>query len=297
MDSLIETLLYNPTIRKFIIASIGILLIIGLLKIIKKNLFNYVKTESWYMTNKVINVIGYILVLFLLGVVFNDRLGGITVTLGFAGAGIAFALREVITSVAGWVGILFAGFYKTGDRVQLGGIKGDVIDIGILRTTVMEIGEWVDADLYNGRIVRIANSFVFSEPVFNYSADFPFLWDEIKVPIRYGSNYEMTKNILEKAAKNIVGNYTEKAQEEWDKMVKKYILENQSIHSIVTVEATDNWIEYTLRYVVDYKKRREVKNELFTSILKDIDNTNGVIQFASTTIEIRNDTNIDSSRY
>ena len=107
----------------------------------------------------------------------------------------------------------------------------------------------------------------------------------------------MTKNILEKAAKNIVGNYTEKAQEEWDKMVKKYILENQSIHSIVTVEATDNWIEYTLRYVVDYKKRREVKNELVTSILKDIDNTNGVIQFASTTIEIRNDTNIDSSRY
>ncbi len=297
MDNLIETLLYNPTIRKFIIAFIGIVLIIGLLKIIKKNLFNYVKTESWYMTNKVINVIGYILVLFLLGVVFNDRLGGITVTLGFAGAGIAFALREVITSVAGWVGILFAGFYKTGDRVQLGGIKGDVIDVGILRTTVMEIGEWVDADLYNGRIVRIANSFVFSEPVFNYSADFPFLWDEIKIPIRYGSNYEMTKNILEKAAKNVVGNYTEKAQMEWDKMVKKFILENQSIHSIVTVETTDNWIEYTLRYVVDYKKRREVKNELFTRILKDIDNTNGVIQFASTTIEIKNDTNIDPYRY
>ena len=160
MDNFIDTLLYNPTVRKFLITFIGIIIIVGLLKIVKKALSKYVKTESWYMTNKVINFIGYILVLFLLGIIFNDRLGGITVTLGLAGAGIAFALREVITSVAGWLGILFADFYKTGDRVQLGGIKGDVIDVGILRTTIMEVGEWVDADLYNGRIVRDRKSVV-----------------------------------------------------------------------------------------------------------------------------------------
>lgn len=287
MDNLMETLFNDPLIRKFVIAFIGIIIIIGFLKVLKKNLFKYVKSENWYMTSKVINFTGYILVLFLLGIVFNDRLGGITVTLGVAGAGIAFALREVITSFAGWLGILFGGFYKTGDRVQLGGIKGDVIDVGILRTTVMEVGQWVDGDLYNGRIVRIANSFVFSEPVFNYSADFPFLWDEIKIPIRYGSNYEMTKSILEKAAKAVVGNYTEKAQLEWNRMVKKYILENQSIQSAVTIETTDNWIEYTLRYVVDYKKRRQVKNDLFIKILKEIDNTNGAIEFASETVEIK----------
>lgn len=168
MDDFIETLFYNPTIRKLIITFIGTILILGLLKIIKRALSDHIKTENWYMTNKVINFTGYILVLFLVGVVFSDKLGGITITLGVAGAGIAFALREVITSFAGWLGILFGGFYNTGDRVQLGGIKGDVIDIGVLRTTVMEIGEWVDADLYNGRTVRIANSFVFSEPVFNY---------------------------------------------------------------------------------------------------------------------------------
>ena len=84
--------------------------------------------------------------------------------------------------------ILFGGFYKTGDRVQLGGIKGDVMDIGVLRTTVMEIGQWVDGDLYNGRIVLVANSFVFKEPVFNYSGDFPFLWDGIKIPIQKANN-------------------------------------------------------------------------------------------------------------
>jgi small-conductance mechanosensitive channel len=104
------------------------------------------------------------------------------VAIGVAGAGIAFALQEVIGSVAGWIAISFGGFYRPGDRVQVGGIKGDVIDIGILRTTLMELGEWVNSDLYSGRIVRVANSFVFKQPVFNYSGDFPFLWDELRLP-------------------------------------------------------------------------------------------------------------------
>lgn len=291
MPEFIETLLDNPTVRKFIITLIGVIIIFFLVKIIKKTLSPHVKAENWYMTNKAINVVGYILTLFLIGVIFNDRLGGITVTLGVASAGIAFALREVITSVAGWLGILFGGFYKTGDRVQLGGIKGDVIDIGILRTTLMELGEWVDADLYNGRIVRIANSFVFSQPVFNYSADFQFLWDEIKIPIKYGSDYTLTREILEAATKTIVDNYTESAQAEWDKMARKYILEKQSISSSVTMSLEDSWVEYTLRYIVDYKKRRVVKNKLHVKILKDINNTDGAIEFGSPTIEVSQDTN------
>lgn len=293
MDNLTELLFHNSTTQKFIVAFIGTILIIVLSKIIKKNLFSRVKTDNWYKTSKSITVLSYILVIFLLGIVFNDRLGGITVTLGVAGAGIAFALREVITSIAGWVGILLGGFYKTGDRVQLGGIKGDVIDIGILRTTLMEVGEWVDGDLYNGRIVRIANSFVFSQPVFNYTADFPFLWDEIKIPIRYGSDYDLTKKILEKAANHIIEDYAEEAQHEWNRMVKKFIIENQSLNSTVTIKITDNWIEYTLRYVVDFKNRRSTQDALFTKILKEIDNTNGAIQFSSTTIEIKGNSDID----
>ncbi len=286
MNTIVDYLSQNIILQKFIVAFIGSIIIIAILALIKKSLFNHVTSENWYMTNKAINLVGYILILLLLGIVFNDRLGGITVFLGFAGAGITFALREVIASVAGWLGILFGGFYSTGDRVQLGGIKGDVIDVRVLRTTLMELGQWVDGDLYNGRIVRIANSYVFSEPVFNYSADFPFLWDEIKIPIKYGSDYKLTKIILENSAEKVVGNYTKKAHMEWEKMMKKYILENQSTSSIVTLETTDNWVEFTLRYVVDYKKRREIKNKLFIDILTSIDQTKGAIEFASETIDI-----------
>ena len=219
-------------------------------------------------------------------IVFSDKLGGFTVALGVAGAGIAFALQEVIASVAGWVTILFGGFYKTGDRVQLGGIKGDVMDIGILRTTIMETGQWVDGDLYNGRIVLIANSFVFKEPVFNYSGEFPFLWDEIKIPIQYGSNYDKTKQILLKIGQGIAEELTETSRAKWQELQNKYRLEDAITNPVVSLVANDNWVEFTLRYVVGYKKRRATKTELFTQLLKEIEATNGEIKFASATFHL-----------
>ncbi|MEZ4904829.1 MAG: mechanosensitive ion channel family protein [Spirosomataceae bacterium] len=108
----------------------------------------------------------------------------------------------------GWL-LCLEAFTSPGDRVQLGGIKGDVMDIGVLRTTIMETGQWVDGDLYNGRIVLIANSFVFKEPVFNYSGDFPFLWDEIKVPVQYGSDYDKARTLLLQIGKEVAGDLTQ----------------------------------------------------------------------------------------
>lgn len=98
---------------------------------------------------------GFILAVFLISIIYSEKLSGLTIVFGVAGAGIAFALQEVIASLAGWVAMSFGRFYKVGDRVQLGGIKGDVIDIGMLRTTLMECGGWINGDLYNGRIVRV----------------------------------------------------------------------------------------------------------------------------------------------
>jgi small-conductance mechanosensitive channel len=168
----------------------------------------------------------------------------------------------------------------------LGGIKGDVMDIGVLRTTLMETGQWVDGDLYNGRIVLIANSYVFKEPVFNYSGDFPFLWDEIKIPVQYGSNYEKAENILKATGREIAGDLTERSQEKWRSMQNKYMLEAAQTEPMVSLVANDNWVEFTLRYVVDYKKRRATKTSLFKKILKEVEATNGEIKFASATFQL-----------
>ncbi|GAB1445669.1 mechanosensitive ion channel [Flammeovirgaceae bacterium] len=242
--------------------------------------------DSKYKTKKILDAASYVVILFALLIAYSKNLAGLSVALGVAGAGIAFALQEVIASVAGWLALMFGNFYRTGDRVQLGGIKGDVIDIGVLRTTLMETGQWVDGDIYNGRIVRVANSFVFKEPVFNYSGDFPFLWDEIKIPIQYGSDYVLAKSILEKIANEHLRKNAAEGKRVWNEMVKKYLIEDAQLEPMVSLIANDNWVEFTIRYVVSYKKRRMTKNELFLAILKEVEATNGKVRFGSATFEM-----------
>ena len=149
-----------------------------------------------------------------------------------------------------------------GDRVELGGIVGDVIDVGVLRTTLFELGQWVRGDQHKGGIVRAANSLVFRDPVFNYSAGFPFLWDEIAGP------------------------YVPAAQAMHDRLVKKYMIEPQGVEPVDTMSANDNWIEYTVRYVVDYRKRRSTKDQIYERILDEFDRSEDRVAIASTTVQI-----------
>ncbi len=279
--------LFHPTTTKILIVIIGIIVIAIARRIINKAVITIAQeSDTKYRLQKITAFVGYLATILVIATVFSDQLGGLTVFLGVAGAGIAFALQEVIASFAGWFAIHFAGFFKTGDRVQLGGIKGDVIDIGVLRTTIMEVGEWVKGDLYSGRVVRIANSFVFKEPVFNYSGDFPFLWDEVILPIKYGSDRKLAREIMQKITLELVGEYIPQAQQAWKEMTKHYLIENASIAPIVTLIANDNWLEYTIRYVVDFKKRRTTKDQLFEKLMDEFDNTNNKVAMASMTVHL-----------
>ncbi len=274
MSEFIDRWLFNPVVGRLAAAMLGIVLVIAVVRLLQKALSHRIKdNDARYRVRKFVTFGGYVLAVLVLSVVFGDKLGNVTVALGVAGAGIAFALQEVIASIAGWFAISLAGFYKVGNRVQLGGIKGDIIDIGVLRTTLMEVGEWVKSDLYNGRVVRVANSFVFKEPVFNYSADFPFLWDEITVPVRHGSDHRLAREILQGAVDALVGDYSRQAAEAWKSMVEKFMIEDARVLPLVTLVVNDNWLEFTVRYVVDYKARRSTRDALFTRILDDIGKT------------------------
>jgi len=287
MKDSIEKWLYDPVMGKVVAALLAIIIIVIIMRLIRRLAGKYIQeTNIRYRVRKFITFIGYFLVIIALMTIFSDRLGGLNIALGLAGAGIAFALQEVITSIAGWFAIIFSSFFKTGDRISLGGVKGDVIDIGVLRTTVMEIGEWVDGDLYNGRVVRVANSFVFKEPVFNYSGEFPFLWDEITLPIRYGSDFKFAHELLHKITVELVGEYSGFAQKSWDGMVKKFNIENAQVEPLVTMTANENWMTFTIRYVVDFKNRRKTKDRLFMRFLDEIERTDGRISIAGTSMDI-----------
>ena len=287
VEQFLSSWLFDPTVGKLVSTTVGIVVVMALVRISRGVLNRYVQEPgNLYRAKKMVTFLGYFTALVIISLIFSDRLGNMAVAFGVAGAGIAFALQEVIASLAGWVAISFGNFYNTGDRVQLGGIKGDVIDIGMLRTTMMEIGQWVNADLYNGRIVKIANSFVFKEPVFNYSGDFPFLWDEIPVPVKYGSDYRLARDIFQRVLLEITGEYSTHAKVSWTTLIQRYRVDPTELDPRVFLVANDNWMEFTLRYVVDYKKRRFTKDRLFTRVLEEVDQTSGRVALASATFHL-----------
>lgn len=272
---------------RLVLAALAITLAIWLVGLARRRVASGIHdVASRYRARKLIGLLGYALVgLFLLSL-FSDRIGEFGVVLGVAGAGIAFALQEVIVSVAGWLALSFGGYYRPGDRIQLGGIKGDVIDIGILRTTLMELGDWVQGDNYNGRIVRVANSFVFKEPVFNYSGDFTFLWDEFKLPVRMTSDWELAQRLIEGAVEAHTAQFRPDAASQWQHMLGKYLIEPALIDPSVTVKVTDNWYEFTARYVVHFRQRRSTRDAIMRDLILAFDANSPAVQFGSTTIEL-----------
>ncbi len=287
MPESLDRLISDPTVVRLATALLGVLLVVLAVRLVKRSALRRIRDgDTRYRARKMVTGVGYLLAVLVLVVVYSPKLGGLTVAFGVAGAGIAFALQELIASVAGWFALTFSGFYKTGDRVQLGGIKGDVIDIGVLRTTLMEVGEWVKGDLYTGRVVRVANSFIFKEPVFNYSGDFPFLWDEIILPIKYGSDHREARALITRVATEELGSYAEGARIAWKELVERFLVEDASVEPLVTMVANDNWIEFTLRYVVDYKARRGTRDRLFARLLDAIDDTDGRVAMASATFHL-----------
>jgi len=286
-DAVVRRWLLDPVIGKLVAAAVTIVVLFAVVRLLQRSLGRKIEdVDTRYRARKFVSFLGYAAAIAVIATMFSDRLGGFTVAFGVAGAGIAFALQEVIASVAGWVAVSLGSFYAVGDRVQLGGIRGDVIDVSILRTTLMEIGEWVAADLYTGRVVRVANSFVFKEPVFNYSGDFPFLWDEITLPVKYGSDWKLAREMLRGIVNEVLVDYAQNVKESWLRMVRQYRVEEANVEPMITLRATDNWIEFTVRYVVDYRKRRWMKDHLFTRILEEVDRSGNQIRLASTTFEM-----------
>lgn len=279
--------LEDPVLVKIALSIGFVLLILLLVHLSQLSVKRYIEAqETRYRIIRLSRSVGYLVSLVVIFAIFSDNLGGLAIFLGAAGAGIAFALQEVIASIAGWIAVSVGKFYRTGDRVQLGGIKGDVIDITVLRTTLMEIGEWIDSDLYTGRIVRIANSFVFKEPVFNYSSSFPFLWDEIKIPVKHGSSVDLARDILKKAAEEVIGPTVKEAQSSWKDVIRSYLIEEVQLEPQITMQITDNWLEFTVRYIVDYKKRRLTRDRLFTRIHEEVEKTKQQVAIASTTLAV-----------
>ncbi len=287
MNHINNWILENPTlysIIKYAMIVVFVLLVIQLLRrFLKKNISN---SSARYKSQKGIEFIGYVLLVILSFSYFTGNIKDFTLAIGLFSAGIAFTLQELILSIAGSIYIFVVKVYKPGDRIEINGIKGDVIDVDSIYTTMMEIGQWVSSDNYSGRIVKLSNAFVFKGPIYNYSQDFPFIWDEFNLPIKYGSDIELAKSIVIEIASKSLSDFTANSKAQWKEIVNKYYVEDAQVEPTLAITLTDNWVQFNLRYIVNYKKRRITKHELNDSIRKAFESTNGKVILASTTIEL-----------
>jgi small-conductance mechanosensitive channel len=277
---------YVTILIKVISSLVVILLTLGSTRLLRKLVRKRVKDQAHahallMLGRNGLIVVGTIIVL----AIWLGSGANLTVAMGILGAGIAFASQEVIGSFAGYVNILSGGLYQIGDRVRIGNVVGDVVDISVLRTAVMESGEWVGAEQYSGRVVSVANRVVFSDPVYNYTKKWPYLWDEIMLPVSYESDWRAATEIMLRHARDYTDECQREAQPGLDKMVFDFGLQETTVDPAVYVVMTDNWIELTLRYVVRARDRRQVQAQLHEELLREFE-AKPDITVASATFEI-----------
>lgn len=236
--------------------------------------------------------------LIVIGVVsfwFSDNTGKLATFAGLFSAGLAFALQQVITAFAGYFVILRGKTFNVGDRITMGGVRGDVIALGFIRTTIMEMGQapgeqeddpsiWVQARQYTGRIVTVTNDKVFDTPIYNYTREFPYLWEEMRIPISYKDDRATAEKILLEAARDLTVKIADVAEEDKKEMERRYVMKISEMEPRVYWRLTDNWVEMSIRFLVRERGIRQIKDAMARQIIGELDKAR--IGIASGTYEI-----------
>jgi len=187
--------------------------------------------------------------------------------LGLFTAGLAIALKDPVTNLAGWFFIIFRKPFIVGDRVQIGQHAGDVVDIRLFQFTILEIGNWVEADQSTGRIIHIPNGKVFQEPQANFSSGFNYIWNEIPVRITFESNWEKAKSILTDIIKNHAEHISHDAEKEIFETSRNFMIYYKHLTPIVYTKVKDFGVLLTIRYLCNPRKRRGSENEIWESVI------------------------------
>lgn len=291
---------FNPENGQKLLLTISIILVLVLLKSIVSLLFRKifphkknVKLRFW--SRQGINLtFAFLMLIGVLSIWFDDPTR-LTTGLGLVSAGLAFALQKVVTSFAGYLVIMRGNTFSVGERITMGGIRGDVIALGFLQTTIMEMGQppsvqganpamWIRGRQFTGRIVTVTNDKIFENPVFNYTRDFPFIWEEIALPIKYTAD----RNYVEKMMISIVQKHTEAIHAESQRLApeleRRYGIKTEDVLPKVFYRLTDNWLELAVRFILPEHGIRDIKDQIAREILTELDKKK--IEIASATFEV-----------
>jgi len=228
--------------------------------------------KNLYYLRKLISFTSGLLIAVIVVLNFMGDFGSLTAVLGLAGAGLAIALQDPIVSLVGWFLIVGRFGVSVGDRVEINQVKGDVIDIGLLRIAVLEVGNWVGAEQSTGRVVFFPNSFIFKNHYFNYSTGNSFIWDEIRFTVTYESDWKRAREVIEEIATRVSKTFVDDARNHQAQMERQFHINLGTLTPYVYVSIADAGVNLVLRYLTGIRKRRSTQDQISQEILEALEN-------------------------
>lgn len=227
--------------------------------------------KTRYTAKKAVSILSIVFIVVLCLRIWVTDTSSLLVIIGIIAAAVALALQDVFKNIMGGILIIVSGYYRIGERISIDDTFGDVMDIGILNTTLMEIGGWVRGDQPSGRLLVVPNGLVLNHSFYNYTRDHSFIWDEISIPLTYESDWRRARDIILSIIKMETDAKTEQAEAEIERLGEKYYLPRKVVEPSVYVTLTDNWITLDARYVTDARTRRILRSRLSELILSAIE--------------------------
>jgi small-conductance mechanosensitive channel len=234
--------------------------------------------RRWERANAVAALSGIVIWALAAGLALSVLAGDIRAlvgSVGLIGLALSWALQTPIESFTGWLLNSFQGYYRVGDRVAVGEVFGDVYKIDILTTTVWEIGSpgrgFVNAEQPTGRLITFPNNEILAGTVVNLTRDFPFVWDELAVPLANESDLVYGMQVLVGVARDLLGSHMVEPARRYCEILRKAGLETAIAEEPQVFLATsESWTEVVIRYLVHARERRKWKSELTLRIMAEL---------------------------
>jgi small-conductance mechanosensitive channel len=220
--------------------------------------------------------VAYVLGFLLLGQIWLESVRNVGTFLGLLTAGLAIALKDLVSNVAGWAFILMRHPFKVGDRIQIGEHRGDVVDIRLFQFTLLEVGNWVHADQSTGRIIHVPNSSVFSQPQANYTDEFAYVWHELEVLVTFESDWRRAKERFQEILDEIARDVAAQAANELRRGSRKFLISYRHFSPKVYTSVLDSGVLLTLRFLAPVRARRGMAETLWEAILDALHEESGI---------------------
>jgi len=233
--------------------------------------------KTRYSMSKALTVLYVLIFIGTVTILWFQTPEALVVSIGLIGAAGAFVLQDFIRNFVGGLAILASNIYSIGDRIEVEEWLGDVVDIGLLYTTLLEMRGWVGGDQATGRLITLPNSRAVSGIVSNYTKDFPFLWDEIQFPITQDSDIGYALERFREIAQEVTHEQAKAAESALTEVVmSKYYLTMREVNPSVFMSFNDDWVDIFVRYVTRTHDRRMVRSQLFQLVLEEIKKSNRI---------------------